>query len=166
MLGLVWAQSADGVIGDGGTLPWRVPEDTAHFKALTTGTTVLMGRATWESLPPRFRPLPDRRNAVLTRDRAYRAPGAEVVHDLDAALDAALAAGDVWVAGGGQVYRAALARAQRLVVTDVDVRVQGDTTAPEVGPEWVLRAQEPARGWATSSAGPRFRIRTLERAAG
>ncbi|NAZ86554.1 dihydrofolate reductase [Kineococcus indalonis] len=166
MIGLVWAQSADGVIGAGGTLPWRVPEDMAHFKALTLGATVLMGRATWESLPPRFRPLPDRRNLVLTRDRAYGAPGARVVHDLDAALDAAAAEGDVWVAGGGQVYRAALARAQRLVVTDVDVHVDGDTTAPGVGEGWVLRAREPASGWAVSTAGPRFRIRTLERADG
>ena len=164
VIGLVWAQSADGVIGSGGALPWRVPEDMAHFQRLTTGATVLMGRATWESLPPRYRPLPRRRNVVLSRDRAFAAEGAEVAHDLDAALDAALAHGDVWVCGGGQVYRAALARADRLVVTDVDVHVEGDTTAPEVGPEWVLTASEPARGWATSAAGPRFRVRTLERA--
>ncbi|WP_432489031.1 dihydrofolate reductase [Kineococcus sp. SYSU DK018] len=166
MIGLVWAQSPDGVIGDGGRLPWRVPEDLAHFKRLTTGTTVLMGRATWESLPPRLRPLPERRNVVLTRDRSWTAEGAEVAHDLDAALDDALAAGDAWVAGGGQVYRAALARADRLVVTDVDVRVAGDTTAPEVGDGWVLVSQDPAHGWATSAVGPRFRVRTLERARG
>ncbi|WP_432506861.1 dihydrofolate reductase [Kineococcus arenarius] len=166
MIGLVWAQSPDGVIGDGGRLPWRVPEDLAHFKRLTAGATVLMGRATWDSLPPRFRPLPGRRNVVLTRDRSWSAEGAEVAHDLDAALDDALDGGDVWVAGGGQVYRAALARADLLVVTDVDVRVPGDTTAPEVGDGWVLTSQEPADGWATSSAGPRFRIRTLRRATG
>ncbi|WP_432497874.1 dihydrofolate reductase [Kineococcus auxinigenes] len=163
---MVWAQSPDGVIGDGGRLPWRVPEDLAHFKRLTAGAAVLMGRATWDSLPPRFRPLPGRRNVVLTRDRSWSAEGAEAAHDLDTALDDALDAGDVWVVGGGQVYRAALARADVLVVTDVDVRVAGDTTAPEVGDGWVLTAQEPADGWATSSAGPRFRIRTLRRATG
>ncbi|WP_432509434.1 dihydrofolate reductase [Kineococcus auxinigenes] len=166
MIGMVWAQSPDGVIGDGGRLPWRVPEDLAHFKRLTAGAAVLMGRATWDSLPPRFRPLPGRRNVVLTRDRSWSAEGAEAAHDLDTALDDALDAGDVWVVGGGQVYRAALARADVLVVTDVDVRVAGDTTAPEVGDGWVLTAQEPADGWATSSAGPRFRIRTLRRATG
>lgn len=67
MIGLVWAQSANGVIGRDGTLPWHLPEDLKHFRALTTGATVLMGRRTWESLPPRFRPLPGRRNVVLSR---------------------------------------------------------------------------------------------------
>jgi dihydrofolate reductase len=67
VIGLVWAQSANGVIGRDGTLPWHLPEDMARFRALTTGATVLMGRRTWESLPPRFRPLPGRRNLVLSR---------------------------------------------------------------------------------------------------
>ncbi|WP_432496943.1 dihydrofolate reductase [Kineococcus gypseus] len=164
VIGAVWAQSADGVIGAGGALPWRVPEDMAHFQRLTTGATVLMGRATWQSLPPRYRPLPRRRNVVLTRDPAFAAEGAEVAHDLDTALDEAAALGDVWVCGGGQVYRAAMARTERLVVTDVDVHVEGDTTAPEIGPGWVLTSQEPCTGWAVSSAGPRYRVRTLERA--
>ncbi|MEZ0166506.1 dihydrofolate reductase [Kineococcus sp. LSe6-4] len=157
MIGLVWAQSADGVIGADGRIPWRVPEDLAHFSALTTGTTVVMGRATWESLPARFRPLPDRRNVVLSRTAGYDAPGAEVVTDLDVALAMGT---DVWVVGGQAVYAAALDRADVLVVTEVDVHVDGDTRAPAVGDPW--RPVETGQ-WRTSSAGPRFRVVTWRR---
>ncbi|WP_432544362.1 dihydrofolate reductase [Kineococcus sp. SYSU DK002] len=162
MIGLVWAQSANGVIGAGGRIPWRVPEDLAHFSQLTGGSTVVMGRATWESLPARFRPLPGRRNLVLSRDAGYDAPGAEVVTDLDTALDTALdGAGDVWVVGGRAVYEAALARADVLVVTEVDLHVEGDTFAPAVGEPW---RPVGAGEWRTSSAGPRFRVVTWRRA--
>jgi len=106
---LIWAQSANGVIGADGQLPWRIPEDLAHFRMLTDGGTVVMGRATWESLPPRFRPLPGRRNVVLTRQQDWSAPGAVVAHTLDEALTSA--DGDVWVIGGASVYAAALPRA-------------------------------------------------------
>ncbi|MEZ0493220.1 dihydrofolate reductase [Kineococcus sp. TBRC 1896] len=157
MIGLVWAQSADGVIGADGRIPWRVPEDTAHFSALTSGATVVMGRATWESLPARFRPLPGRRNVVLSRTPGYDAPGAEVVPDLDVALGLGT---DVWVVGGQAVYAAALARADVLVVTEVDVHVDGDTRAPAVGEPW----RPVGTGeWRTSSAGPRFRVVTWRR---
>ena len=96
-ISLIWAQAANGVIGADGTMPWHVPEDMAHFKELTLGSTVLMGRRTWESFPPRFRPLPDRRNVVLTRDPSWTADGAEVVHSLDdgLALDPS-----PWIIGG------------------------------------------------------------------
>lgn len=158
MIGLVWAQSRNGVIGVDGRIPWRIPEDMAHFSALTTGATVVMGRATWESLPPRFRPLPDRRNVVLSRTAGYDAPGAEVVADLDVALGLGT---DVWVMGGQAVYAAALARADVLVVTEVDLDVAGDTHAPAVGDPW-RRVEEGQ--WRTSSAGPRFRVVTWRRA--
>ena len=79
-VGLIWAQSTSGVIGRDGTIPWSLPEDMAHFKRLTMGHTVVMGRRTWESLPVRFRPLPGRRNVVVSRNPDYRAEGAEVVH--------------------------------------------------------------------------------------
>ena len=130
MIGLVWAQTPAGVIGDAGTIPWHVPEDLAHFREVTSGATVVMGRATWQSLPERFRPLPGRRNVVLSRDAAFEAPGATVRDDLDAAL---AAAPDVWVIGGGAVYAATIGRADRLEVTVVDLEVPGDTTAPVVG---------------------------------
>lgn len=157
MIGLVWAQSRNGVIGADGKIPWRIPEDMAHFSDLTAGATVVMGRATWESLPPKFRPLPGRRNVVLSRDETYVADGAEVLHDLTTAL---AGAGDVWVMGGNAVYQAALARADVLVVTEVDLDVVGDTHAPRVGEEW---SRDEAGEWRTSVKGPRFRIGTWRR---
>ena len=159
MLGLVWAQAAGGVIGRDGTIPWHVPEDMANFRALTSGTTVVMGRGTWNSLPARFRPLPQRRNVVLTRGAGVE--GAEVARSLADALDGA--SGDVWVIGGGQVYAAALPLADRVVVTDVDLDVDGDVRAPALGPEWRAVAADPADGgWLTSRTGTRYRTTTYE----
>lgn len=158
MIGLIWAQSRNGVIGRDGQLPWHIPEDLAHFRAVTTGATVVMGRRTWESLPPTFRPLPGRRNVVLTRDPSWSADGGYVVHDLAAALT-----GDTWVIGGEAVYRDALRYADRLAVTDVDIEVDGDAYAPVLGPEWVGSIDGE---WQTSSTGLRFRWRDLRRATG
>src|SRR5579875_1104132 len=111
MIGLIWAQAANGVIGRDNAIPWHIPADMARFRELTTGATMVMGRRTWESLPPRFRPLPGRRNVVLSRDQAWTAGGAEVVHDLETALRGD---GDIWVMGGSAVYRAALPYADLL----------------------------------------------------
>jgi dihydrofolate reductase len=162
VIGLIWAQSRNGVIGRDGELPWRIPEDMAHFRALTDGATVVMGRRTWESLPPKFRPLPGRQNVVLSRDRGYDAPGAQVVATLAPAL--ALANGECWVIGGAAVYREALAHADRLVITDVDGDYDGDVKAPEIGAEWQGVGIDPPTGWHTSSTGLRFRWRDLRRA--
>lgn len=139
---LVWAEARGGAIGRGGTMPWHLPEDLAHFKQETLGTSVVMGRRTWESLPERFRPLPGRPNIVVTRDPAYVAPGAVVTDSLEQAF--ALAAGQddgdaVSVIGGGEIYRAALPLATELVVTRIDVDVpDADTFAPNIGDEWQL----------------------------
>jgi dihydrofolate reductase len=154
---LIWAQAAGGVVGYDNTLPWRIPEDLARFRALTTGGTVVMGRRTWESLPPRFRPLPDRRNVVVTRDPSYDAPGAEVITSLD---DALAVSDDIWIAGGAEIYAATLPLADGLHVTDVDLQVDGDTFAPHVGPEWCAAD---VGDWQTSSTGIRFRWRDLVR---
>ncbi|HEY8301447.1 MAG TPA: dihydrofolate reductase [Jatrophihabitans sp.] len=149
MIGLIWAQAAGGVIGRDNAIPWHIPEDLKHFRAVTGGSTVLMGRRTWESLPPRFRPLPGRRNLVLTRSTTWTAEGAEVVPDLDNALD-----GDVWVIGGADVYAAALSVADVLEVTEVDLDVAGDVYAPAIDDVWRVASDS---GWQTSSTGPRFR---------
>jgi len=162
MIGLIWAQAADRVIGADGSIPWRVPQDQARFKALTLGSAVLMGRNTWESLPERFRPLPGRRNVVVTARAGYVAEGAEVVASVEEAL-AALADVDVWVMGGSRLYEATLPVAHRLELTDVDLTVAGDTLAPEVGAEWRTAHVEPAEGWLTSRTGIRYRFRTLTR---
>lgn len=155
MIGLVWAQTPAGVIGEAGTIPWHVPEDLAHFREVTTGAAVVMGRATWQSLPERFRPLPGRRNLVLSRDAAFEAPGACVLDDLDAAL---ASAPDVWVIGGGAVYAETIGRADRLEVTVVDLDVPGDTTAPPVGDGWRLVAGGPDVPWQRSRTGVRYRF--------
>lgn len=155
---LIWAQAANGVVGHDNTLPWRIPEDLARFRALTTGRTVVMGRRTWESLPPRFRPLPDRTNVVVTRDATYDAPGAIVVTTLAEAL---ALSDDVWIGGGAEIYAAMMPIADRLVITDVDLEVAGDAFAPSVGAEW---AEVDVGEWQTSSTGIRFRWRELTRA--
>ena len=154
---LIWAQSANGVVGYDNTLPWRIPEDLARFRALTTGGTVVMGRRTWESLPVKFRPLPDRRNVVVTRDITYDAPGADVVTSIEAAL---ALSDDIWIGGGAEIYAATLPFADALHVTDVALEVAGDTFAPTVGSEW--REVEVGE-WQTSSTGIRFRWRELVR---
>jgi dihydrofolate reductase len=141
-LGLVYAQSRNGVIGHGGTLPWHLPEDLAHFKRTTLGAPVIMGRKTWDSLPPRFRPLPGRRNIVITRDAHWRAEGAERAGSLDEALALGAGADTVWVTGGAEVFRLALPRAHIAVVTEIDADFEGDTHAPELGPGWREVARE------------------------
>jgi dihydrofolate reductase len=154
-VGLIWAQAANGVIGDRGTLPWHLPEDLARFKAVTMGATVLMGRVTWESLPASVRPLPGRRNVVLTRDPAWAAAGATVARSVEDALEAA--PGDVWVIGGASVYQAALAHADRLEVTELEDDFEGDVGAPRIGPEWQRVEVDPPTGWHVSRTGLRYR---------
>ncbi len=165
-LGMIWAQARDGVIGEAGDMPWRLPEDMQRFKAITMGHPVVMGRRTWESFPERFRPLPGRDNFVITSDRDYVAPGATIVRSLDAALDAARAIDDeVWIVGGGRVYRDAMAHADRLEITDIDLNASGDTTAPDTDASWREVAREPSEGWHVSRTGLRYAYRTLERPA-
>jgi dihydrofolate reductase len=139
---LIWAQAANGVIGDRGTLPWHLPEDLAHFKRTTLGAPVLMGRKTWDSLPPRFRPLPGRRNIVITRDPLWQGLGAERAGSLDEALALAADADTAWVTGGAEIFRLAVPRAHLAVVTEIDADFEGDTQAPELGPAWREVARE------------------------
>jgi dihydrofolate reductase len=163
-VGLIWAQARGGVIGARGRLPWHLPEDLQLFRELTTGTTVVMGRRTWESLPERFRPLPGRRNVVLTTDRSWTADGAERAGGVAEVL-ARDEAGDLWVIGGGRVYAAFLPHAERVVVTDVDACVDGDTWAPELGPEWARASRTPETGWSASATGLGYAVSEYARAA-
>ncbi|ASK65646.1 dihydrofolate reductase [Brachybacterium avium] len=194
-IGLIWAQARGGVIGADGTMPWRLPEDLRHFSRTTTGSPVVMGRRTWESFPPKFRPLPGRTNVVITRDDAFAADGAVRARDLEDALGLARAAltaaahrlpdgpavgaddspaggpaGDagagpadrpardamIWVVGGGRVYREAMDRADLLVVTEIDLAVEGDTTAPAIPDGFSPEDPDPA--WCGSRTGLRYRI--------
>jgi molybdopterin-guanine dinucleotide biosynthesis adapter protein len=127
---LIFALARNGVIGHAGALPWHLPEDLAHFRRTTRQRTVLMGRRTWESLPERFRPLPGRRNIVLTTQAGWAAAGAQRCASLDDALAACSADAEVWVIGGAQLYAQALPLADRLVVTEIDADFAGDTRFP------------------------------------
>ena len=157
---LIWAQAADGVIGRGGTMPWHLPEDLAHFRMLTGNDTVVMGRKTWDSLPERFRPLPGRTNVVVTRQDDWAGTGATVVHSLEHALTASPTE-TTWIIGGAELYRLALDDADRLEVTEIDTAVDGDTYAPAVGDGWTRAVQEPE--WQTSTTGLRYRFLTYLR---
>ena len=164
-VGLIWAEARGGVIGAAGGMPWHVPEDLAHFKRTTDGAPVVMGRRTWDSLPPRFRPLPGRANIVVTRQSDWAAEGAVRAGSVEEAL--ALAASDaddvVWVIGGAELFARTIDAADLLVVTELDLEVAGDTHAPVRGPEWRVVAADPPTGWHTSSSGMRYRFVTLAR---
>jgi len=129
---LVAAVARGRVIGRNSGIPWRLPEDMARFRELTTGHPVVMGRRTWDSLPDRFRPLPGRRNVVVTRNPAWHEEGAERTGSFDEALRLLDGAPQVFVIGGGQLYEAALPAADELVLTEIDAEVDGDTLFPPV----------------------------------
>ena len=122
-ISLVAAVARDGVIGRDGGIPWRLPGDVRHFKSLTTGHAVVMGRRTWESLPDRFRPLPDRRNVVVTRNETWQAEGAERAGSSEEALALLADEEHVFVIGGAQIYAAALPHADELVLTEIDADI-------------------------------------------
>jgi dihydrofolate reductase len=157
---LVLAMADNGVIGDRGRIPWRIADDMKRFKALTMGKPLVMGRKTYESFPKR--PLPGRTNIVITRDRTYRADGAVVVHSLDEAL--ARAAGEkpseIAIAGGAEIYKAVLPRADRIELTEVHMSPPGDAVmAPFDKAMW----REAARDERATAEGLRYSYVTLER---
>jgi dihydrofolate reductase len=126
-LSVIAAVAANGVIGDRNRLPWRLPEDLARFRALTTGHAVIMGRKTWESLPAA---LPNRQNIVVTRDPHYRAAGAEIATTFDAALALVRLPSPAFCIGGGELYRVALPRADVLYLTEIERDFPGDARFP------------------------------------
>ncbi|MGV3247291.1 dihydrofolate reductase [Rothia sp. 11254D007CT] len=186
-LAAIWAQASNGVIGRDGDMPWYAPEDLAHFKAATLGAPVMMGRVTWESFPPRFRPLPGRLNLVITRSvsQVEEKDGAVWVPSLDAALGAAQSlapdAPTYWVIGGGSLYAEALSRTDlpgvaggqvtRVERTLFEAEIPGDTYAPELGADWAAEAEgapvRSDRGYALTATGVKLpltiRFQTLRK---
>jgi dihydrofolate reductase len=159
VVAIVVAHSRNRVIGREGALPWRLPSDLRRFRELTSGHTVLMGRRTYESLPDAFRPLPDRRNLVLSSDSGYRTEGAEVFPSLTDALDAC--GGDCFVIGGEVAYRDALPLCERLYTTEIDAELDGDAFFPELDDgDWRLVEE----GDTQAENGLAFAFRTYERA--
>jgi len=128
---LIAAVAKNGVIGRDNALPWRLKADMHHFKQTTMGHPLLMGRKTWQSLG---RPLPGRRNLVVTRNAAFQADGAEVFSSIESALAAVATAEQVFVIGGGELYRRMLPMADRLVLTQIQADIDGDTCFPPFEP--------------------------------
>lgn len=159
-IALIYARAANGVIGKDGTMPWHLPEDLAHFKRLTLGCPVIMGRKTWDSLPERFRPLPGRINIVITRQPDWHQDGVQRSSSLRDALQFCASSETVWVMGGAQIYAQALPLAQRVVITDIDADFEGDAFAPELGDDWA----ESSRERRISANGLHFSFCTYERA--
>jgi dihydrofolate reductase len=142
------AVARNGVIGAGNDIPWRIPADWARFKRLTMGSTLVMGRRTFESIG---RPLPGRRTVVVTRDQRWAYPEVETAAGIDEALELAHAhgVGTIFVAGGGEIYRAAWSRLSRLEITEVDATPAGDVVFPAIDPAaWQERSREVHPGFA------------------
>lgn len=136
---MIAAMARNRVIGKGGQMPWHEPEDLRHFKAMTTGHAVIMGRKTWDALG---RPLPKRRNLVITRQAGFVAAGAEVFADLAQAIAAARTTDpEPAIIGGGEIYRQALPLATRIELTEIDLEPAGDAWFPELGGEWMISAE-------------------------
>jgi dihydrofolate reductase len=162
IVAIVAAVARNGAIGRDNDLLWRDPQDMAHFRALTSGHPVVMGRRTWDSLPARWRPLPGRRNVVVTRNERWRADGAERAASFDAALQALAGAPKVFVIGGAQLYALALPHADELVLTEIEADLDGDVHFPR----WDRAAfDEVARRPCTAADGTVFAIATYRRRA-
>ena len=172
-IGLIWAQAGDRVIGRDGGMPWHVPEDLAHFKEITTGSPVVMGRGTWDSLDPRWRPLPGRRNIVITRQEGWSAEGAERAGSVENALELAGAENPewIWIIGGGTIFDLTITGADRLEVTELVhpagfAPEAGDVRAPAIdSAEFRVTDADPSEGAHTSRSGIRYRFLRYDRAA-
>jgi dihydrofolate reductase len=156
---LIAAVSRNGVIGRGGSIPWKLSADMVHFRATTAGCPVIMGRRTWDSLSPKFRPLPGRTNVVVTRQEAWQAPGALVARSFDDALVKARLACDagrkIFVMGGAELYALALPLADELELTEVHAEVSGDAWFPGWNRTEFIEAQREAHP-ATGPDSPAF----------
>lgn len=156
---LIYARARNGTIGRDGKMPWHLPEDLAHFKRTTLGAPVIMGRKTWDSLPPQHRPLPGRTNIVITRQPHWQAPGAHTAHSLEQAIALCPDAATIWVLGGAQIYAQALPLAQQIVVTEIDADFTGDAHAPTLDTHW----HETTRQSHTSASGLPYSFVTYTR---
>jgi dihydrofolate reductase len=141
-LHLIYARARNGTIGKDGQMPWHLPEDLAHFKRVTLGQPVIMGRKTWDSLPARFRPLPGRVNIVITRQTDWQAEGALRAASIEDAMRLCGDVPDAWIMGGAEIYRQAVPLASTAVVTEIDADFEGDAFAPTLSPAWQETARE------------------------
>jgi len=148
MLSIIVAISQNNCIGKNNALPWDIPEDLKHFKDITNGHAVLMGQNTWESIPEKFRPLPNRKNIVVTREKDYKVPeNVEVYNSLDEALEK-YKTQDLFVVGGASIYAQTITKANKLFITEVHQFVDGDTFFPEIDKNvWQEAKREDCNGF-------------------
>ncbi len=142
-LHLIYARARNGVIGKDNQMPWHQPEDLTHFKRVTLGQPVIMGRKTWDSLPARFRPLPGRLNIVISRQPEWQAEGALRAASIEDAIRLCGEAPDAWIMGGAEIYRLAEPLASTAVVTEIDADFDGDAFAPKLDASWREIHREP-----------------------
>lgn len=170
---MVWAQSLDGVIGLDGGMPWEVPEDLQHFKKVTMGEVLVMGRRTWSSFPNSVRPLPGRTSIVVSKsfsedpsDPTLHHEDVYVVEDFDKGLKLAAqlkTSQTIWVAGGGTLYDQAIDVATVIERSLFNLTIDGDTYAPELDGSWTLAEQDPVSGWHISKSSVEYRFERWER---
>lgn len=160
-VGLVWAQNTDRAIGVDGGIPWHLPEDLKHFSEVTLNSTVIMGKATWFSLPEKFRPLPKRKNLVLSSNPDFIADGADTFTSIEDAIDS-VETEWAWIIGGQRLYETSMVFADKLEITQVDLPdVEADTFAPIVPPSFQDMTVRPdEHNWFTSTNGTRYRFET------
>jgi dihydrofolate reductase len=157
-LHLIYARARNGTIGKDNQMPWHLPEDLAHFKRVTLGQPVIMGRKTWDSLPARFRPLPGRLNIVITRQTHWQAEGARRAASIEDAMRLCEEAPDAWIMGGAEIYRLAEPLASTAVVTEIEADFEGDAFAPDLSAGWT----EVQREAHVTANGLRFSFVTLQ----
>lgn len=161
VISLIAAVAKNRVIGVDNQLPWHIPEDLAYFKRTTLGAPIISGRKNYESIG---RPLPGRTNIVLTRDKTYQAPGCIVVSTVDEAIAAAGAVAEVFIIGGGEIYRLFFAQAERLYLTEIDQEVDGDITFPQIeASQWQSVDEHDAGQVHTTAEGITYRFRLYTR---
>lgn len=142
MISLIVAKSQNNVIGSKNDLPWYLPADLKHFKEITIGHTVVMGRTTFQSIVTRLnKPLPKRKNVVITRDESFDYAGVKVIHDIDSVKTL----GDVFVIGGAKIYEQTISLADKLYITEIHADIEGDTYFPNIDGSWQETSRESHR---------------------
>ena len=147
MVSLIVAKSENNIIGNKGRIPWHIPNDLKRFKELTTNNVVIMGRKTFESLPKEFRPLPNRVNIILSRDKNHIIDCWMVVDDLKKAIRKAGSDKEIFIIGGGEIYKEGFKYADKIYLTEVDGEFEGDTYFPNIGRSWKEVKREEKEGY-------------------
>lgn len=147
MITLIVAKSENNIIGDKGRIPWYIPKDLKRFKELTTNNVVIMGRKTFESLPEEYRPLPNRINIILSKDKSFKTNCCMVFNDLKKAIRKAGSDKEIFIIGGGEIYKESLKYADKIYMTEVDGEFEGDTYFPKLNRHWEEVNREEKEGY-------------------